>query len=245
MNIYKSKKFAEIWHKHSQKDILRKEMMNKVMEQALPDLKGKFVLEAGCGNGFFIANILKKKPEKIIGIDISKYLTDIARKKIKAKNVQFYRMDLNKGLDFENNYFDLVISYNVLQEIKDISVPLKEMARVLKKNGLMIVCLTHPLYHLFISAVETKDRPARENLKKYPKIEPIHSTAIKGFEKHFLVWRKPITYYVNQIAQSNLAIIEMKDVLISPKIGQISRKHKERVGLPIFLFFKLKKIYEI
>lgn len=242
MNIYKSKQFAEIWHKHTQKDFLRKEMMNKIMERAVGDLKGKIVLEAGCGDGFFIPNLLKKKPKKVIGIDISRYLIEIAKKEIREKNVEFYQMDLRKRLNFRDNFFDVIVSYNVLQEIKDISRPLREMRRVLKRGGKLIISITHPLYHLFISAIETKDLPPLKSLKRYSKIEPIHSTAIKGFEKHFVVWRKPIAYYVNQILKNQFKIIEMKDILIPPEIGKISQKHKKRVGLPVFLFFKLKKI---
>jgi len=241
MNIYKSKQFAEVWHRHTQKDFLRKKMMNKIMERAVGDLKGKIVLEAGCGDGFFIPNLLKKNPKKVIGIDISRHLINIAKEEITAKNVEFYQMDLRKKLNFRDNFFDVIVSYNVLQEIKDISTPLKEMRRVLKKNGKLIISITHPLYHLFVSALETKDLPPLESLKRYSNIKPIHSTAIKGFEKFFIVWRKPISYYINQISKNQLKIIEMKDALISSKIGKIGPKHKERIGLPVFLFLKLEK----
>ena len=115
------------------------------------------------------------------------------------------------------------------------------MVRVLKRGGKLIISITHPLYHLFASAIETKDLPPKEALKRYPKIEPIHSTAIKGFEKFFVVYRKPISYYVNEIIKNKLKIIEMKDVLIPSEIVETSQKHKERVGLPVFLFFKLEK----
>jgi ubiquinone/menaquinone biosynthesis C-methylase UbiE len=241
MNIYRTKKFAEIWHEHTKKDFLRINMMNEIMEKEIGNLKGKIVLEAGCGDGFFIPNLLKKKPKKVIGIDISKYLVEIAKREIISENVEFYQMDLTKKLNFRNNFFDVIVSYNVLQEIKDISTPLREMKRVLKKGGKLIISITHPLYHLFVSALETKDLPPLESLKRYSKIEPIHSTAIKGFEKHFVVWRKPISHYVNEIVKNKLKIIKMRDIIIPPEIGKISQKHKERVGLPIFLLFKLEK----
>ena len=97
MNVYESKKFAETWHEHTKKDILRINTMNKIMGEAVGDLKKKIVLEAGCGDGFFIPNLLKKSPKKVIGIDISKWLVNIAKREIKAKNVEFYQMDLRKN----------------------------------------------------------------------------------------------------------------------------------------------------
>jgi len=241
MNIYKSKKFAETWHRHTKKDILRIKMMNKVMEDEVGDLKEKIVLDVGCGDGFFIPSLLKKNPKKVIGIDISKWLIDIAKKEIKTKNVEFYQMDLTKKLKFKDNFFDVIISYNILQEIRNISTPFKEMARVLKRRGKLIISITHPLYHLFISGVETRNKDSIENLKRYPKIEPIRSTAIKGFEKLFIVYRKPISSYINEIVKNKLKIIEMKDILIPAKIGKLSKKHKKRVGVPVFLFLKLLK----
>lgn len=241
MNIYQSKKFAETWRKHTKGDILRIKMMNKVMEKAVGNLGGRIALDAGCGDGFFIPNLLKKKPKKVIGIDISKWLVDIAKEENHFKNVAFYQMDLTKKLKFKSNFFDVIISYNVLQELKNISNPLSEMTRVLKKKGKLIISITHPLYHLFVSALETKDLPAIKALKCYPKIAAIHSTAIKGFEGSFVVYRKPMSYYVNEIVKNKLKIIEIRDILIPREIGKLSQKHKERVGLPVFLFFKLEK----
>ncbi|MBZ9572426.1 class I SAM-dependent methyltransferase [Patescibacteria group bacterium] len=242
-HLYKSKKFAETWHKHltTYTDIPRVYLMNKVMEKAIGDLKGKIVLEAGCGDGFFIPNLLKKNPKKIIGIDISKWLLDYAKKRIKSKKVEFHQIDLTKKLNFKNNFFDIIVSYNVLQEIKDISTSIKEMARVLKKGGRLIISITHPLYHLFLSATETRNSSSLENLKRYPKVEPIHSSAIKGFEKSFVVYRKPISLYVNEIVKNGLKIIEMKDILVSKEVGKLSKKHRKRIGAPIFLLFKVEK----
>jgi ubiquinone/menaquinone biosynthesis C-methylase UbiE len=242
-HLYKSKKFAEIWHRHltEHPDIPTVYLMNKIMEKAVGNLKGKIVLEAGCGDGFFIPNLLKKNPKKVIGIDISKWLLVYAKEKIKSKKVKFYQMDLTKKLNFKNNFFDVIISYNVLQEIKDISTPIREMARILKKGGRLVISITHPLYHLFISALETRDNLPLENLKRYPKVEPIHSSAIEGFEKSFVVYRKPISLYVNEIVKNGLKIIEMKDVTISEKVGELSKKHRERVGVPIFLLFVVGK----
>jgi ubiquinone/menaquinone biosynthesis C-methylase UbiE len=241
MNIYETKKFAKVWHEQTKKDILRKEMMNKIVEKALGDLEGKVVLDAGCGDGFFIPRLLKKKPQKIVGIDISKELIKIARKEIKAKNVKFYQMDLRKKMKFPDEFFDAILCYNVFQELDDISVALREFRRILKKKGKVVISITHPLYHLFVSAVETKDLPTLEALRRYRKIEAIHSTAIKGFEKLFVVYRRPISYYINEILKNNFKIVKMKEITISRKIGKLSSKHKERVGVPVFLLFQLKK----
>jgi len=241
-NIYSTKKFAKVWHEHIQKgDILRTKIMNKVMDEAVGDLKGKIVLEAGCGDGFYISNLLKKNPKKIIGIDISKWLLEYAKKSIKSQKVEFYQMDLRKKLNFKDDFFDVVVSYNVLQEIKDISTPLKEMTRVLKPRGKMVISVVHPLYHLFVLGKETSGKDPLENLKRYPKMEPIHSMAIEGFED-FVVYRRPISAYINEIVKNPLKIIQMREVLVEKKVAKINKKYRRKIGLPVFLFFELEKI---
>lgn len=239
-NIYETKRFAEYWHNHTKKDVLKIDMMNKIMEEAIGDITDKIILEAGCGDGFFIKNLLKQNPEKIIGIDISEWLLEYAKQEVKSDKVEFFQMDLRKKLDFQNNIFDTVVSYNVLQEIEDIATPLREMTRVLKKGGKMIFSITHPLYHLFVIGKETKGKNPIENLRRYTKIEATHSLTIEGFDE-FVVYRKPISLYVNEISKNGLKIIEMRDIIIEKKCGELNYKYKERTGLPVFLFLKLEK----
>ena len=240
--LYYSKRFADAWHKYqSQKpDVLRTEMMNEIIEKAIGDLRGKIVLEAGCGDGFFIPNLLKKHPRKVLAIDISKWLLQYAKNEIKSEIVEFKQMDLTKRLNFKTNSVDVIVSYNVLSELENISTPLKEMARVLKPGGKIIISIVHPLYNLFVNDPETQEKSTFSKLRSYCKIENIKVSTMKGF-KNFIVCRKPLSVYINEILKQGLILEEVKEVPVNKKVVGIIKKYKKRIGIPVFALFKCSK----
>jgi len=96
---------------------------------------GSEVLDFGCGIGSSLEKVLKFKPEKIIGIDIS----DISIKK--AKNM-LRETDSKVNLiigncektKFDNDKFDIVYGTGILHHL-NISTCVDEIFRILKSNG--------------------------------------------------------------------------------------------------------------
>lgn len=96
--------------------------------------KNDVVLDVGCGTGiitFEIAKLVKF----IIGIDISNEMLGLAKK---AKNVIYLKADATK-LPFADKSFDKVVSFTVLQDIKNKEAALKEMKRVCKGELLITI----------------------------------------------------------------------------------------------------------
>ncbi len=90
------------------------------------------ILDIGCGEGYYLANILSNLKQKItaIGMDISKHATGLAAKKYKS--AQFIVGNINYPLPFSDKSFDLIL---------DIFAPrnIPEFIRVLKTDGLLLV----------------------------------------------------------------------------------------------------------
>jgi len=98
--------------------------------------KGK-VLEVGCGEGQFVRAIKKYDSSlDCYGSDVSQNAID------KAKNyndgVKYFISEENI-LPFEDSLFDAVLIYDVLEHVKNPEIILKEISRVLKKDGLFYV----------------------------------------------------------------------------------------------------------
>lgn len=95
------------------------------------------ILDAGCGEGYGSCFISDKASE-VVGIDISEEAIQHAQKKYNRDNLKYELMDV-QNLKFKDAIFDVVLSFQVIEHLSEVSKFLKEIKRVLKKNGLAIV----------------------------------------------------------------------------------------------------------
>lgn len=96
------------------------------------------ILDVGCGKGYLLFEIKKiLKKAQIYGIDNSRYAKNNAKAEIK-KNIKIY--DINNKLDYENKFFDLVISINTLHnlKLKNLYQCLQEIERIGKSKFICV-----------------------------------------------------------------------------------------------------------
>lgn len=105
--------------------------------------KDDLVLDIGCGIGQ-LAIDTAQNVKKVIGTDIDRKAIKIARESAKERlltNIQFMIHDSNKKLPFQDKYFDKIIANDILEHLIKREFALKEIKRVLKKDGyLFLVC---------------------------------------------------------------------------------------------------------
>ncbi len=100
---------------------------------------GGKLLDIGCADGVFTKVILdKSKADKIIGIDVLKTSINWARKHWKKKRKMIFKIGDAHSLKFENNTFDAVFAIEVLEHVYEPKKVLKEIKRVLKRDGYAI-----------------------------------------------------------------------------------------------------------
>lgn len=94
------------------------------------------ILDAGCRDGRNTECF-----DNVVGIDIE----EESLKKAEEKGLETYRMDLNEELGFEDNRFDTVICAHVLEHLYSPYKALKELKRVTKKDGKLIIAPQHKI----------------------------------------------------------------------------------------------------
>ena len=99
-------------------------------------VKGQTILDAGCGTGHFAAALTPD--HLVVGVDISLAMLGFARKKGLAV-VQASA----KKLPFDANTFDLVIANNVIQSIREGAAFVRELHRVTRPGGKVMVSTTN------------------------------------------------------------------------------------------------------
>lgn len=101
---------------------------------------GDVILDAGCGTGHACSLFAIDKEVNIIGIDNSREALMLAQSKIGGrKNITLKEADINMPLQFSDNSFDVILLINVLFLLKKPEEVLKEMYRVLKPGGKIVI----------------------------------------------------------------------------------------------------------
>ncbi len=109
----------------------------------LPSLKGKKVLDIGCGNGvqsIYLSN--NYSPEHVIGVDINSDSISIAKdekKNNKIKKVDFYIDNAQDLINIKDNSIDVIVNIESAFHYPDKKSFIKEVSRVLKPNGHFLI----------------------------------------------------------------------------------------------------------
>jgi ubiquinone/menaquinone biosynthesis C-methylase UbiE len=100
--------------------------------------ENKVVLDVACGTGYGVSYMAEKGAGKVVGVDISMIAANYARERFSKDNqVSFVCADAIR-LPFLDNVFDVVVSFETIEHIRQYRKFLAECRRVLKENGLLI-----------------------------------------------------------------------------------------------------------
>ncbi len=104
--------------------------------------EGKSILDIGCGDGRHLCFFDSIGFSKVCGTEISQEIVDTTKKRMDELGIDTdIRVGVNNALGFEDSSFDYLLSWNVcyyLDDEMDFSSHVKEYARVLKKDGIMV-----------------------------------------------------------------------------------------------------------
>jgi 2-polyprenyl-3-methyl-5-hydroxy-6-metoxy-1,4-benzoquinol methylase len=98
---------------------------------------GKVVLDCACGAGYG-SEILSGKAGKVFGVDLDENTIKFANKYYKNDKITFINKDLF-DLDFPENTFDVVVSIETIEHVKDATPYLKKVYKFLKKGGTAVL----------------------------------------------------------------------------------------------------------
>ena len=140
------------------------------------------VLELGCGSGKN-SEWLISKAEKLVCLDFSKNMLDLARNKIKTDKATFINADLNEKWPVKNNAFDLVTINLALEHIEILDHIFKSSFMKLAQGGKCFVCELHPKKQLAGSRAQFEDNGVKIELDVFQHLEEdyIQSAEQAGF----------------------------------------------------------------
>jgi len=219
----------------------RKNFTKWVIDETSSELKGN-ILEIGCGLGTYSEHLIKNYPNSNITLsDISLSYIHNLKEKFSSPKIQFYKLDLNNIDDFSKigyDKFDSIIAINVLEHVKDDEFALRELYKMLKKEGSLIILV--PAYKFLYNIIDksighwrryTKKELKEKLVKNNFSIKKMHSFNILGIFGWYLngnVFKKS---EINKEASS------LFDKLV-PAMKIIEKLSRRKFGLSIICYCK-------
>ena len=121
--------FQWLWHTHK----------IKLVKKIIKDLNFKNCLDVGCASGYMISEISKEFPRtNYFGVDV--YDKAISYAKKTYPNIKF-KVASADNLLFKDKSFDLILFCETLEHVESPLNCLREIKRVLKKNGTLILTM--------------------------------------------------------------------------------------------------------
>ncbi len=121
--------FQWLWHTHKV----------KLAKKILFNIKFKNCLDVGCASGHMVSQIAHSFPNaRYFGVDVYDKAIKYAKKTY--PNIEFRVTSADK-LPFEENAFDVILFYETIEHVEDPKECLKEIRRVLKKDGTLILTM--------------------------------------------------------------------------------------------------------
>ena len=139
----KEKTVSQWWEPDKSPQKHRALYMSEMMDvlKILSSVEEKHILDVGTGKGRFAIE-LAKRGAKVTAVDISEEMLAIASKRAleqKMSRTIIFEVGDAEDIKFPANFFDHVICIQTLMHIPNPLKCLKELARVAKQNGLVVV----------------------------------------------------------------------------------------------------------
>ena len=125
--------------------------------KVLESNKEKLLLDIACGGGHLLAEA-ENAGLHTVGVDISKVALQIAKEK--AQRSRIICGD-GEALPFRDEFFDYAINLGSLEHFIDPQLALREMARVLKRDGVALILLPNSYFLMTVWNVLRNGDPGR------------------------------------------------------------------------------------
>jgi SAM-dependent methyltransferase len=198
----------------------------------LPEVRGKRVLDAGCGPGVY-AEWLADRGAEVVALDANLRMIELARARLGDK-ARVVHANLEHPLDFLTSAsFDIVISPLVMDYVRDWLALFREFYRLLPKGGILVFSMEHP-YAKYDDHRETSN---------YLDVELVEYKWT-GFGKPVTVpsYRRPMSDVVNPLIRAGFVLEQILEPTPTEAFEQEDPEEYESLSRsPGFLCIRARK----
>jgi len=206
-------------------DSARRDLIDPVIFKIAGKVKGKKVLDAGCGNGY-LARKLAHQGAVVTGIEpaTSLYEYCLEKEEIDSLGITYIKNSLD-----DLNYigeFDIAFVINVFMDIPDYFKSLENCVSSLKSGGEIIISMLHPA---FPGSEDNWKALGHVKIQEYFDVKPKK-------QKYGHIFVRPISTYLNDLIGLGCEVKEFIEPRLPGDADESRNKH-----VPQFLIIKARK----
>ncbi|MEX1007572.1 MAG: class I SAM-dependent methyltransferase [Acidimicrobiia bacterium] len=192
------------------------------------DVRGLEVLDVGCGPGLYAEEFVARGAKEVTGVDASSTMVELARERVPDR-ATFQTHDLESPLDWlAPESFDIAVMALVIHHLDNRVGALREIHRVLRPDGRLIVSTHHP----------TRDWLAHGG--SYFDVSLVLETWRRGWKVRY--WRLPLSKTASEFSEAGFLIERVVEPLPLPEMADQYTDDHDKLGMePGFIAFRLAK----
>ena len=111
----------------------------------LPELRGKRVLDLGCGFGWHCRFAREQQAHSVVGVDLSEKMLERARAYTRDPAIDYRRIAI-EDVDFPADSFDVALSSLALHDVERFGHVCRQVRRCLAPGGSFVFSVEHPIF---------------------------------------------------------------------------------------------------
>ena len=210
--------------------------------ELIGDVKGKTILDLGCGSGGHDRKLIELGAKSVLGIDLSHNMINEAIKNNNSDKIEYKVMSMC-DIDKLDRKFDLVVSSLAIHYIEDYDGLCKKVYDILNPGGEFIFSNSHPNDTAPI-LTNLEHRWVMLNDKKYFLLSDYNNEGkrsnfwyIDGVENY----HRNMSTLVNGLLKANFRLEKMQESYASEEAIRLRPKYIEQKDHSYYVYFKAKK----
>ena len=243
-NVYDNDAFFETFRSSRSDEVNFNDCIETpILFAMLPDLRGRTILDIGCGMGQHAKRFSEAGAASVLGIDLSEKMLEYAREHNSAENILYRRMAMEE-IETLDGPFDLVTSSLVFDYAEDFAGLMRKIHGLMTEDAEFVFSMSHPIVTAWDGAYDRYTRTETgerlyANLRNYCLEGPRKvDWIVHGYE----CYHRTVSSLINALIGAGFTIEECQEARIS---DEMRRKYPGLFGgtmhRPEFIFFRCRK----